>query len=291
MAGRGIRMAPLLLLPFLLVAGACGGEADRSALELEELERDLDLALSGDTRTPTFADTAPAPAVEAEPASVASPPRSPATSQARTQPQPRPAEPSPAPAPEPEPRREDPTPRTVRMTVPIGTTIAVRMDETLSTNGSQPGQPFTATIADPIVGLDGTVLIPSGAKVRGRVTAVDKSDRVGETAVIKLAFESVSFDGRSFPMQATVVEANPERRTRTTAGEQAGKVAVGAAAGAVLGRVLGRDTESTLKGAVIGAAAGTAIAMGTADVDAVLPAGSRMVIRLDAPVEVERPVS
>jgi len=176
------------------------------------------------------------------------------------------------------------------MTVPIGTTIAVRMDETLSTKDSQPGQPFTATIADPIVGLDGTVLIPSGAKVRGRVTAVEKSDRVGETAVIKLAFESVSFDGRSYPLQATVVEANPERRTRTSTGEQAGKVAAGAAAGAVLGRILGKDTEGAIKGAVIGAAAGTAIAMGTADVDAVLPAGSRMVIRLDAPVEVEQTV-
>src|SRR5690606_42127877 len=109
---------------------------------------------------------------------------------------------------------------------PDGTTIAERINETLAPNGSQPVQPVTATIADRSVGLDGTVLFPSGAKVRGRVTAVDKSDRVGETAVIKLAFESVSFDGRSFPMQATVVEANPERRTRTSTGEQAGKVAV-----------------------------------------------------------------
>jgi hypothetical protein len=56
----------------------------------------------------------------------------------------------------------------------------------------------------------------------------------------------------------------------------------------VLGQVIGRDRESTLKGAAIGAAAGTAIAMGTADVDAVLPSGSRMVIRLDAPVQIDR---
>jgi uncharacterized protein YcfJ len=89
-------------------------------------------------------------------------------------------------------------------------------------------------------------------------------------------------------LQATVIEANPERRNRTPAGEQVAKAAGGAAAGAIIGRVLGKDTRSTVKGAVIGAAAGTAIAMGTADVDAVLPVGSRMVIRLDAPVEVRR---
>jgi hypothetical protein len=46
-----------------------------------------------------------------------------------------------------------------------------------------------------------------------------------------------------------------------------------------------------LKGAAVGAAAGTAIAMGTADVDVVLPAGSEMVIRLDTPLEIRRPVS
>ena len=55
--------------------------------------------------------------------------------------------------------------------------------------------------------------------------------------------------------------------------------------------MLGKDTKSTLKGAVIGAAAGTAIAMGTSDVDAVLPAGSTMRVKLDAPVTVRRSVS
>ena len=176
------------------------------------------------------------------------------------------------------------------MTVPTGTTFAIQLDETLGTDRNRPGDPFEATLTDPIVAVDGTVLVPSGAKVRGRVTAAEMSSRAGETAVIKLAFESVSFGGRSYPLRASVVEANPERRTRTSTREQAGRVAAGAAAGALLGQILGKDTESTLKGAAVGAAAGTAIAMGTADVDAVLPSGSRMVIRLDAPVEVRRTV-
>jgi hypothetical protein len=51
------------------------------------------------------------------------------------------------------------------------------------------------------------------------------------------------------------------------------------------------NTKGTIAGAVIGAAAGTAIAMGTADVDVVLPAGSDLMIRLDSPLEVRRPVS
>jgi hypothetical protein len=77
-----------------------------------------------------------------------------------------------------------------------------------------------------------------------------------------------------------------QRDQRTSRGEQAATIGVGAAAGAILGQVIGRDREATLAGAAIGAAAGTAIALGTADVDAVMPAGGRMVIRLDSPISV-----
>ncbi|HEX6939955.1 MAG TPA: glycine zipper 2TM domain-containing protein [Longimicrobiales bacterium] len=269
-----LRTAMLLLLPLAVLPVACRDGADeRAALEEDELDRELDLALQRDTTPASLEDTAeePAPKPTARPAARPAP-----------RPTPRPSSP--------EPRREEPRarPRPVTLTVPTGTQFAVRLEETLSTETNQPGDPFTAVVDDPIVSADGDVLIPAGATVRGRVTAAEKSDRVGETAVIKVAFESVSFGGRSYPLQASVVEANPERRTRTPAKTQAAKVAAGAAAGAILGQVLGKDTESTLKGAAIGAAAGTAIAMGTSDVDAVLPAGSRMVIRLDAPVDVPR---
>jgi hypothetical protein len=173
-------------------------------------------------------------------------------------------------------------------TVSAGTTFAVSLNETLSTASNAAGDGFTATLTEPILDENGDVLIPSGATVRGRVTRVDKSDRVGETGVLNVAFESISYGGRSYPLEGSVVEANPERRTRQTTGQQAGKIAAGAAAGAIIGRVLGKDTKGTLKGAAIGAAAGTAIAMGTADVDVVLPAGSTMRVREDAPITVRK---
>jgi hypothetical protein len=174
--------------------------------------------------------------------------------------------------------------------VPSGTTFALRLNEELSTERNQPGDGFSATLTDPILDANGDVAIPAGATVRGRVTKASKSGRVGETAVMNLAFESVAFGGQSYALDASVVQANPQRKSRASTGEQVGKVAAGAAAGAILGRVLGKSTSSTVKGAVIGAAAGTAIAMGTADVDAVLPAGSTMIIRVDSPVTVTRTV-
>jgi hypothetical protein len=270
----------LLLLPVALAPVACGDEPDRAALEEDELDRELDMALEGDTMSATFEDTA-----IAEPE--AAPP------QARPQ-QPQPTAQTPprqAPPQRTEPRPATPQPRTVTRTVPTGTTFAIRMNEELSTRTSKAGDAFTATLEDPIVDADGTVLVPAGATVRGRVTAVAASDRVGQTAAIKLAFEAISFGGESYPIQASVERADVQTKTRTGVAETAGKVAAGAAAGAILGQVLGKDTESTLKGAAIGAAAGTAIAMGTADVDAVLPRGAEVVIRLDQPITITRTVS
>lgn len=284
MRRRDIAAALLLLAPLALAPAACGGDDDRAALEDEELDRELDLALGGDTAAPTFEDTAVGDA-DLEPGE--EPAAAPRADAPRRQ--------APAPtSPREQPRREQPRqpqPRTVDLTVPIGTTFAVRMNEELSTERNQAGDAFTARLTEPIVDASGTVIVPAGATVRGRVTAVAPSERVGQTAAMKLAFEAISFGGESYPLQATVQKADVEQKSRTSGTETAGKVAAGAAAGAILGQVLGKDTESTLKGAAIGAAAGTAIAMGTADVDAVLPRDAEVLIRLDQPIVITRTVS
>lgn len=285
MATRNLRAAWLLVMPLAVMTAACAGdEADeRTALREDELERELDMALQQPDSVPvTFQDTVIGvePAPDPAPAPRAEAPRQPERTPTPVQrPAPRREAPMPAPAPE---------PRVVTSTVPMGTNMSLTLNQTLSTESNRVGDSFTATLQSPVRDGRGNVLIPAGATVRGRLTGVNKSGHVGETGILKLAFEAVSFGGRSYPMDGTVVRANPQRSNRTSTQSQVGKAAAGAAAGAILGRVLGKDTKSTIKGAVIGAAAGTAIAMGTADVDVVLPAGSSMDIRLDSPIEIRR---
>jgi hypothetical protein len=286
---RTMKLWPaLLVLPLAIMPVACGDDNDREALSEDELSRELDLALKGDSTPGTFNDSSVGLAPTPDPV-----PPQPAP---RPRPVNRAPQRTPTPTPRPSPVANDPVPapaapRTITSSAPAGTTFAVSLNETLSTKANAAGDGFTATLTEPILDSNGEVLVPSGATVRGRVTRVDHSDRVGETGVLNVAFESVSFGGKSYPLDGTVIEANPQRSTRQTTGQQAGKVAAGAAAGAIIGRVLGKDTKSTLKGAVIGAAAGTAIAMGTSDVDVVLPAGSTMRVRLDQPIQVRRTVS
>jgi hypothetical protein len=275
----------LIVLPVSTFVAACGSEKDtdnRAALEREALERDLNLALQPDTTAEPVLNDVPVEAPSAEPPAAQRP------STPAPKPAPRPSAPAPrpsAPAPS-EPAR----PRTVTVSVPSGTTFAVRMNQELSTRNSKAGTTFTATLAEPIYAADGSLLVPSGATVRGRVTEAKESGRAGESAVIRLAFDNIAFDGNSYPISATAVDVPIKKVTRDSKTEQAAKIGGGAAVGAVLGQVLGKNTKSTVAGAAIGAAAGTAVAMGTADVDAVVPSGARVVIRLDSPVRVEKEV-
>jgi hypothetical protein len=283
----------LLVLPLAMLPAACGDGADpRAALRDDELDRELDLAFQDDedSTPPLFADVPEEAEPASDPGPQVQPPRTPqqapAAVAAPRRDQPAPA-PRPAPEPAPQPAAES---RALTASAGIGTSLSLTLNQTLSTETNQVGDAFTATLQHAITDASGAVVLPAGATVRGRLTQVEKSGHVGATGIIKVAFENVSFGGNSYPLDATVVRANPQRQNRTSTAENAAKVGAGAAAGAVLGRVLGGNTRSTVRGAVAGAAAGTAIAMGTAEVDVILPEGSEMVIRLDSPIEVRRTV-
>jgi hypothetical protein len=267
---------------------ACGGDEDtldRAALERESLERELELALQPDTTqqvaltdvalevdeplTPPLSTPAPAPRSSTQP-------RTPAQSTA-----PRQSAPSPAPS-------QPSQPRVVSYPVPAGTTFGVRLDEGLSTRSHSAGSTFTATLTEPILAANGSVLIPAGASVRGQVVESRASGRAGEDAGFAIQFTSISHGGRTYSISGSATDTPVRLVTRDSRTEQVAKVGGGAAVGAVLGRVIGGSTRSTVAGAAIGAAAGTAVAIGTADVDAVVDPGSQVTVRLDRSVTVER---
>lgn len=292
-----MRAAGLLLaLPLSTFMVACGddGDSDRAALEREALERELELALQPDTFSEAELNDLPADEPVAEQSGTGSggvaPRETPTSRRSPSQPRSteRPVEREPARQPSPSPAPAPSGPRTETITAPAGQTLALRLGRELSTRTSKVGDAVTATLSEPIVAADGTTLIPSGATVTGRVTASSKSGNAGEQAQLRVDFTSISYGGRSYSIDATTLDAEARLASRSTTGEKAAKVGGGAAIGAVLGQVVGRNTKSTVAGAAIGAAAGTAVAIGTDDVDAIIPAGSRITIRLDSPVRVER---
>lgn len=181
-----------------------------------------------------------------------------------------------------------PAPETVALSVETGSTLMTTLDRELSTRDASVGDAFTATVSQPVAAGD-RVALPAGSKVHGEITAVQKSGSSGQPAVLKVDFKRVTVDGKDYPISAELVDAQPKKKSRTSAGEAAAKIGVGTAAGAVLGRIIGGNATGTFVGAAVGAAAGTAIVLGTQDVDAVLPEGSPMTLKLTGPLTVRRP--
>lgn len=164
-------------------------------------------------------------------------------------------------------------------TLPEGTTLQARLDDSLGTEVSREGDRFTATVTTAVTADNGATVVPVGAKLHGSVTGLDDSDRVGDNAYIRLDFDRININGRDYAFDAEVVQTAVQTQGDSR-NETLQKAGIGAAAGAVLGAVVGdADLKDIVLGAAIGAAAGTVISLGSGDVEAVLPAGSEITVR------------
>jgi hypothetical protein len=167
--------------------------------------------------------------------------------------------------------------------VPAGTTVRATLDQRLSTAETNVNDTFTLTLQTPILTADRQTVVPAGARITGRVTAVRQSEDVATPAILRLEFNNLQWANRNAAFQADVVETQVQREGRTTEDALRG-AAAGAAAGAVIGTIIRRDIRGALTGAAVGAGAGTVISLGVANQDAVLETGTQMTLRLTQPV-------
>jgi hypothetical protein len=172
------------------------------------------------------------------------------------------------------------------VSVPAGTVLAFRVQDTVTTESHDTGDVFTATLYTDVTTASGDVLVPAGTRSRWMVTEASSDAGPDGQAVLAFRLEAVELGGEWTPIQATVTDTEILTSARDSNTETVAKVAIGAAAGAILGQIIGKDTESTLKGAGVGAAVGTAVALTTRGSKATLPAGSTITVRLDEPVTI-----
>jgi hypothetical protein len=173
-----------------------------------------------------------------------------------------------------------------RNVLPVGTTMTARFDQSISTSNRE-GDQFTATVVDPVYAQNGAVAIPAGAVLSGRVTGVHSGSVVGDQSVIRLDFDELRMNGRTYPFEGSIsnVTVNQSNGRSSTAKD----ATVGAAAGAVLGAVLsGGELSKVLTGGLLGAAAGTVISMGNGGggARAEIPSGSTVTVRATQAVQV-----
>jgi hypothetical protein len=139
-----------------------------------------------------------------------------------------------------------PPPPPRKVTIPSGTTLAVRLVDSINSETSQPGQTFHATLDSPLA-VEGEVAIPAGYDVEGHIVDVKSAGKFAGQSLLALQLDRISAGGKYYNLQTDQYRRQGSSRGKNTAE----KVGAGAGIGAIIGAIAGGG-----KGAAIGAAAG-----------------------------------
>jgi hypothetical protein len=181
-------------------------------------------------------------------------------------------------APAPQTPPPPPTPQVVDL--PAGTQIRVRLDEDLGSKISNPGDSFSATVADDVV-VDGQTVIAHGARADGTVIDAKPLGRFKGGALLQLRLERVHTLWGSYPVATSSID-----RAEKGKGKRTGLFAGGGGAfGAIIGGLAGGG-KGALIGGLAGAGAGTAGSALTGNKEIFLPAETLLTFHLEHSVQV-----
>jgi hypothetical protein len=145
-----------------------------------------------------------------------------------------------------------PPPPPQKVTIPSGTTLAVRLVDSIDSETATAGQTFHATLDSPL-SVDGDVAIPSGYDVEGHVVDVQSAGKFQGKSLLKLQLDRISVGTKYYNVETDQYSRTGTSRSKNTAE----KVGAGAVIGAIIGGIAGGG-----KGAGIGAAAGGGVGGG-----------------------------
>ena len=169
-------------------------------------------------------------------------------------------------------------------TLPSGTALNITSNSRVCTNTNKVGDTFTGTLSSAV--SSGGVTIPAGSQVRLEVVSLKRSENANDPIQMTFRVQSVTVNGRSYPIEGTVATSAIERVRNQSKGKDVQKVATGAVLGAIAGQVIGKNTKGTVIGAAAGAAAGPAAAAATANYEGCLTNGGAMTVTTSAPAQI-----
>jgi hypothetical protein len=173
-------------------------------------------------------------------------------------------------------------PAPAEVTIPAGTSLAVRVDQRISVKTSHAGDAFTGEIVEPIMGSDGNLLIPKLSRVKGVVAAAHKRGHFKGASLLELRLTSMSIDGKEY-----AVETRNLTQTKKGKGKRsAAFIGGGSGLGMLIGGLASGGT-GLLIGGLAGGGAGTAVAGLTGNHNIDIPAESVVHFKLASDLVVQ----
>jgi hypothetical protein len=176
---------------------------------------------------------------------------------------------------------EPPGPALEDLVVSADSVIGLQVESAVSSEKARVEDSVVAHVTRDVKVGD-RVVIPSGARVFGEVTVVERGGRMRDRARLGVRFTSVVLaDGTRLPIRTETIFREGDSPTP----ESAAKIGGGAVGGLILGGILGGGKGAAIGGS-IGAGAGTAAVLVGGRNHATLPAGSPLTVRLEEPVTI-----
>ncbi len=167
-----------------------------------------------------------------------------------------------------------------RVTVPAGTTVSVRLLDSIDTERNQMGETFRATLASPIM-VEDEVVVPQNADVVGRIAELKSAGHFTGQSQVALELSQLNVNGKTYTLNTNQYSREGTSRGKRTAATVGG----GAALGAIIGGIAGGGKGAAI-GATVGAGAGTGVQAATKGQQIKLPSETVLTFQLQSPLTV-----
>jgi hypothetical protein len=184
------------------------------------------------------------------------------------------------------PETDAPAPKAAKfreVTLPATTRLVVSLESPVSSATSTVETPVRGELTEAIVS-DGVTVIPAGARISGVVSGAEPSARVKGRASLSLAFDELSFENATYPIEARYSQVAPATKEK-----DAKTIGIPAAGGAVVGAIVGGKKGAAI-GAAAGGGAGTAVVLSTRGKEVTLGSGAVLSMQAGRPITVRVPL-
>ena len=166
-------------------------------------------------------------------------------------------------------------PATQVVTIPAGSSLLVRMIDSVDSSENKIGDKFHASLESALV-VGNTMVAPKGADVYGKLAQAKEAGKISGSAQLTLELTGIRVNGNIVPVDSTTYDVAGKGRGT----QSAERIGGGAVVGAVIGAIAGGGKGAAIGGAV-GAGAGTAVQVMTHGEQVRIPSETLLEFKLE----------